>query len=164
MLKKALVALALFMLPVTGALAQTAGQSVMGFLLMPGNTYNGYTCPSSNVGPCFVQYGSSIPTGGGTATQIVEPYAGASTDISGTVAAGGVYQTAAAASATRKNCTIQNPSSATEALLVKFGTMTQPYSLGAGQSISSLNGVVTATDAITVTAATLGHAFAGTCQ
>jgi hypothetical protein len=68
MLKKALVALALIMLPVTGAFAQTAGQSVMGFLLMPGDTYNGYTCPSSNVGPCFVQYGDSIPTSGGAGT------------------------------------------------------------------------------------------------
>lgn len=164
MFKKALAIAAMILLPMTGALAQTAGQSVMGFLLMPGNTYNGYTCPSSNIGPCFVQYGSSIPTGGGSATQIVEPYAGASTDISGTVAAGGVYQTAAASSATRKNCTIQNPSSATEALLVKFGTQAQPYSLAAGQGISALNGVVVATDAITVTAATLGHAFAGTCQ
>lgn len=163
-MKKVLVALALFMLPVTGALSQTAGQSVMGFLLMPGQTYNGYTCPSSNIGPCFVQYGSSIPTGGGSATTTVEPYSGTSADISGTVTLGGTYQVAAAADTSRKNCTIQNPISATEALLVKFGTQAEPYSLAPGQAISALNGVVVATDAITVTAATTSHAFAGTCQ
>lgn len=74
MLKKALVALAL-MLPVMGASlpvhAQTAGQSVMGFYLMPGDTYDGYTCPSTNVGPCFIQYGASIPTTGGAGTSDV---------------------------------------------------------------------------------------------
>lgn len=74
MLKKALVALAL-MLPVMGAslpaYSQTAGQAVMGFYLMPGDTYDGYTCPSTNVGPCFVQYGDSIPTTGGAGTSDV---------------------------------------------------------------------------------------------
>lgn len=75
MFKKALVALALICAPASGAFAQTAGQSVSGFLLAPAGTYNGYTCPSSNVGPCFVQYGSSIPTtsSSGTITTITNP-------------------------------------------------------------------------------------------
>lgn len=105
--------------------------------------------------------GKSCDTGGGGT---VAPTGGTSTDISGTVISGGSYQTVAAASGTRKNCTIQNPVSATEPLNVKFGTMAQPYSLNAGQAISALNGVVVAQDAITLTATTNGHAYAGTCQ
>ena len=53
-MKKALVALALFMLPVTGALAQTASPSVMGY-------YSTSGCPGSTV-PCFIQYGATVPT------------------------------------------------------------------------------------------------------
>lgn len=89
---------------------------------------------------------------------------GLSTDISGTVTSGGTYQTVAAANSLRKNCTVQNPTMATEALNVKFGTMAQPYTLSPGQSISTNSGGTTATDAITVTAATTSHAFSGTCQ
>jgi hypothetical protein len=87
-----------------------------------------------------------------------------STDISGTVTSGGSYQTVAAANPTRKNCTIQNPTTASEVLNVKFGTMAQPYTLSAGQAISAVRGIVVATDAITVMGATTAHAFAGTCQ
>lgn len=94
----------------------------------------------------------------------VTPGSGYSTDVSGTVTLGGTYQTAVAANSSRRNCTIQNPADATEVLKVKIGTMAQPYILGAGQAISTLNGTFTARDAITVTAATTSHAFAGTCQ
>lgn len=87
-----------------------------------------------------------------------------STDISGTITVGGTFQTAAASSGTRNNCTVQNPSSATESLKVKIGTMAQAFELAPGQAISALNGNVVATDAITVTATTAGHIFAGTCQ
>lgn len=87
-----------------------------------------------------------------------------STDIGGTVTTGGSYQTVAAANQSRRNCTVQNPGNATEVLDVKIGTMAQPYVLNAGQGISSNSVGVDATDAITVTAATTGHAFAGTCQ
>lgn len=62
-MKKALLALALICAPVGGAFAQTAEQIVIGFLLMPGETYNGYTCPATNIEPCFVPYGDTIPTG-----------------------------------------------------------------------------------------------------
>lgn len=94
----------------------------------------------------------NVSTSGGGASD--------STDISGTVTLGGTYQQVAAASTARRNCTIQNPTTATEVLNVKLGTMAQPYTLSAGMSFSS--GV--ASDAITVTAATTSHAFAGTCQ
>lgn len=85
-------------------------------------------------------------------------------DVGGTVTLGGTYQTVAAQNSSRFNCTIQNPSGATEVLNVKFGNQTQPYVLGAGQAISSNNGVVNNTSTIQVTAATTSHAFAGTCQ
>lgn len=89
MFRKALATLAILMLPVTGAFAQTAGQSVTGFLLAQGSTYNGYTCPSTATSPCFVQYGASIPTSGGASTQDVnlKQVGGIATDI-GTGAAG----------------------------------------------------------------------------
>ncbi|HVZ60634.1 MAG TPA: hypothetical protein VG892_07595 [Terriglobales bacterium] len=89
---------------------------------------------------------------------------GTSVDVSGTITSGGTYQTAVAANPYRANCTIQNPADATEDLNVKIGTMAEPYVLAAGQALSTLNGSVNATDAITVTATTTGHAYAGTCQ
>lgn len=92
------------------------------------------------------------------------PTGASSSDISGTIASGGSYQTAAAANSNRKNCTLENPTTATEPLFIKFGTMAQPYSLNAGQAISALNGVVVATDAITVSATTTNHSYSGTCQ
>lgn len=97
------------------------------------------------------------------ATQVA-PVGVYSTDISGTVTVGGTYQQVAAANSSRKNCTIQNPSTATEALNVKIGTMAQPFVLAAGAFISTTNGTTTAIDAITVTATTTSHAFAGICQ
>jgi opacity protein-like surface antigen len=103
-------------------------------------------------------------SGPALAQTTVQPTTGFSTDISGTVTLGGTYQTVAAASNTRRNCTIQNPSSATESLSVKLGTMVSPYVLGAGQSFSTLNATVGANDAITLTATTTNHAFAGSCQ
>lgn len=62
MFRKVFLTLALVLLPVTGALSQTAAQSVTGFLLAQGSTYGSYTCPASATQPCFVQYGSSVPT------------------------------------------------------------------------------------------------------
>jgi len=112
MLKKALIALAL-LLPVMGASvpvsAQTAGQSVTGFLLMPGNTYNGYTCPSSNIGPCFVQYGSSLPVSG-TVTPS-NPVGITPTDRTITSATGS-SQTVMAANTSRHSLIIENTGNA----------------------------------------------------
>lgn len=88
-----------------------------------------------------------------------------STDISGTVTLGGTYQTALAANTARKGCLIQNPTTATEILSVKVGTMATAYSLpiGATFSCTSAGGLIV-TDAITLTAATTSHAFAGVSQ
>lgn len=60
MLRKALVVLT-FVVYATGASAQTAAQSDIGFLLAQGSTYGSYTCPASATSPCFVQYGASVP-------------------------------------------------------------------------------------------------------
>lgn len=159
-MKKLLVALAFLAASATGALSQTTASQVV-----PGSyATSGTNC---TVGPCFVPNGATNPlyvTGSSSSPTPVTPSGSTSTDISGTVTLGGSYQTVAAASSSRKNCTIQNPTTATEVLNVKFGTMTSPYTLNPGDSISALNGVVVATDAITLTAATTNHAFAGTCQ
>lgn len=163
-LLRAVLTAALALLPVSGSVyAQGASQaSVVATCGTPPNTYVAGTTRNLTQDTTGALCGNSTGGGGGTTT--VLPTGSTSTDISGTVASGGVYQTAAAASGTRKNCTVQNPSTATEPLLVKFGTMAQPYTLGPGFGVMALNGVIVATDAITVTATTTGHAFAGTCQ
>lgn len=106
----------------------------------------------------------TVSSGTPSGTQTVGPVKVIGSDISGTVTAGGTYQQVAAASLSRNNCTIQNPTTATEALLVKLGTMSSPFTLAPGQAISTLNGVVNDVDAITLTATTTAHAFAGLCQ
>ena len=64
MFRKLLLALALIVPTIGASYAQTAGQSVTGFLLLQGQTYGSYTCPSTQTYPCFVQYGSAIPVTG----------------------------------------------------------------------------------------------------
>jgi hypothetical protein len=97
-----------------------------------------------------------------------EPNAVNSTDFSGTIATGGSYQTAIAApvspAAMRRGCLIQNPTTASEVLNVKFGTMAQPYTLLPGDHIGCTIGSQVLQDAVTVMAATLGHAYAATAQ
>jgi hypothetical protein len=88
-----------------------------------------------------------------------------STDASGTVTLGGTYQTVVAASSTRKGCLIQNPSTATEVLSIKVGTMAAPFTVAAGGSFScAASGGLVVTDAITLTAATTAHAFSAVSQ
>ncbi len=111
---------------------------------------------NSNLGRIVTTLGSPAQAG---ASQ--PPFAATSTDASGSVTTGNTYQTAIASNGSRHDCLIQNPSTATEALLVKFGTMAQPITLAAGQSLTCNNGGVVATDAVTLTAVTTGHAFVG---
>jgi hypothetical protein len=87
-----------------------------------------------------------------------------STDASGTVAAGGTYQTVFAANAARRGCMIQNPPTATEALNVKLGTMAAPFVVPIGGAFRCDAGYLVVTDAITVTAATTAHAFSAVSQ
>lgn len=88
-----------------------------------------------------------------------------STDIGGTVTAGGTYQQILASSTTRRGCTVQNPVGATETLNVKVGAATTVYTLTPGGTFGcSQPGGLVISDAISVTAATTGHAFTGTSQ
>lgn len=101
-------------------------------------------------------------TGGGI---ITTPAGVTSTDASFTVTLGGTYQTVLAASATRKGCTFQNPSTATESVTFKFGTQTTAYTINPGQSIScNLSNGQVEQSLITATATTTSHAVAGTSQ
>jgi len=89
MFKKALLALA-FLASAMGAFlpgpafAQTADQAITGFLLAQGSTYNGYTCPSTQTHPCFVQYGSTLPVSGSFSATLsgFTPTAGATATLS----------------------------------------------------------------------------------
>jgi hypothetical protein len=94
----------------------------------------------------------------------VTPLGATSTDNSGTIAAGGSYQTIIAAGGTRKGCQIQNPTTATEVLNVKFGTMANPFTLLPGMSIGCNQGSLVLQDIVTGMAATTSHAFAATAQ
>lgn len=168
-LRHLLVSLVL-MLPVAEipAYAQTAGQSVVGFLLLPGNSYNGYTCPSANIGPCFVPYGSTLPISGNiTASFGILSVTGTNDSLSLTT--GGTAQQAIASNSTRKGCTIQNPGTSTdqgittaENAYVNFGgtagTTNGSFELLPGSSIScSPNGITTTGQSVSVIAATTGH-------
>lgn len=133
-MKKALVIVAMCLLPVTGAYAQTSGQAVMGFLLAQGSTYNGYTCPSSQTYPCFVQYGSSLPTGGGSssAPSFTKPalFTIVPLDVS-TVTTGGTAVTALTAGHKTAGGWLQNPASATQPLCInEIGTASGTSSSG----------------------------------
>lgn len=63
-MKKILLAIALSIAYTTCAVAQTAAQSDIGFLLLQGQTYGSFTCPATATSPCFVQYGSAVPVTG----------------------------------------------------------------------------------------------------
>jgi hypothetical protein len=87
MFKKALLALALLVSATGASFAQTSGQAITGFLLNQGSTYNGYTCPSSQPYPCFVQYGATIPVSGTFSATLAgfTPTAGATANVSDVV-------------------------------------------------------------------------------
>lgn len=149
MMKRLLGALALVL--ACPALAQSTATPTLPGYLSSSNHSCGQTA-------CWVGYGSSIPVTPGA------PAGATSTDISGTVTLGGTYQTVLAASATRKGCLIQNPTTATEILSIKVGTMASPFTVAAGSTFSCGGNGVVVTDAITLTAATTTHAFAGVSQ
>ena len=94
----------------------------------------------------------------------VTPLGVTSTDNSGTIITGGTFQSIIAASGTRKGCLIQNPTTATEPLSVKFGTMANSFTLLPGMSIGCNQGNMVLQDAVTGTATTTGHAYAALAQ
>lgn len=132
----------------------------------------GISAPSPNSGVVAGTVGvSNLPTtvdansgAAGASTLRVVPSSGVSTDASGTIATGGSFQTVFAASATRKGCLIQNPTTATEIISVKVGTMANPFTIPVGGTFSCAAGAFVISDAITATAATTSHAFAAVSQ
>lgn len=103
-----------------------------------------------------------VPTPVSTANPLTTaPISGALTDKSGTITTGGTAQTAAAANTSRKYLFIQNPSTAPGSLW--FSTVTT--AVAASPSIelvpgaSDATGVFCPTGAVSVIAATTGHAF-----
>lgn len=130
-------------------------------------TIAGTVCPTT----AQVSVGNGRPIvgtqTGGLCVQVssIAPAGSTSTDASGTVTLGGTYQTVLAASSARKGCLIQNPTTATEVLNIKVGTMASPFTIPAGGSFScSSPGGLVVTDLITLTAATTSHAFAAVSQ
>ena len=94
------------------------------------------------------------------------PYS--TTDASGTIASGGVFQTVFALNSSRHGCTIQNPTTATEILYVHADTGTatsaNSFTIPAGGTFNcAANGIVI-TDLVSVTGATTGHAFVAKSQ
>ena len=93
------------------------------------------------------------------------------TNLSGTVATGGTFQTLAAANAARKTCYVSNPANASEVLFVfvydgvASETTGHSISLAAGKSWdASLGGGATVlSNRIDVTATTSTHAFNAGC-
>lgn len=92
------------------------------------------------------------------------------TSASGTVTLGGTFQSVLASNAGRNGCTIENPTTATEALYVFFGpngsaTTAKAISLAAGSSVTcAVGGLAVATDNVSVTATTTSHAFVANSQ
>lgn len=86
----------------------------------------------------------------------------ASTDASGTVTSGGVYQTVVSSDPSRLGCQVQNPPTASENLSVKQGSTIFVLIPGATYTCSS--GPTVVTDTIQVTGATTGHAFIASYQ
>jgi hypothetical protein len=106
-------------------------------------------------------YSGPIPTGtNNIGTTIAQ---GTLTDASGTITAGGTAQVATAASANRKYLLIVNPLSATETLYFNFTTTAVAASpsiaLAAGDSYESDGSGFVSTEALSVIAATTGHAY-----
>lgn len=89
-------------------------------------------------------------------------------DASGTVTAGGSFQTVFSANPLRVGCFIQNPIAATETLLVHFqagsASTSNSANLSPGGSFNCMWGGVVVTGAVQVEAATSGHAFVAAGQ
>ena len=93
------------------------------------------------------------------------------TNSSGTVTAGGTFQTLFTANTSRRICYVQNPSSASENLAVfvydgvKSETVANSISLPAGQrwTVAQGDGGSVISNRIDVTATTNGHAFIAGC-
>lgn len=167
MIRKALAVLALLLLPV-GAFAQTAAQSDVGFLLAQGSTYGSYTCPSTAVMPCFVQYGATVPVSGTltpSGTQNVAPASRTPVTLDvKTVTTGGTAVTALTAGHRTFGGFLQNPPSATVNLCInEIGTAAGTTSSGDTTCIQpgAAYKLTPATTAVSVISSDSAHPFSG---
>jgi|GEM_PF-5166847 hypothetical protein len=94
--------------------------------------------------------------------------AAATTNLAGSISAGGSFQQIAASNTSRKSLTVKNPLTATEPLYVFLGstvsaTAATSIDLGPGDSYARTSGVVPS-DAVQVMAATTSHPFYADAQ
>jgi len=92
-----------------------------------------------------------------------QPLSVSTTDFSSTITTGGTAQVATAANTSRKSWCVQNPSTATELLYVRLNgtaSATTGTELTPGSQVCSVANLID-TSAISVFAATTGHAFKG---
>ena len=92
------------------------------------------------------------------------PYPSTASDHHGSVAVGGTFQEVFPFNQNRRGCVVQNPANASEDLYVYVGpigsaTTAASVDLQAGMSFNCNQDLVVATDQISVTSATGGHAF-----
>lgn len=138
--------LCLLLLAPLAAQAQTANQVTPGYLST--------TCPG--VGPCFMPYGSGVPTK--SATQTIVPL-----DVS-TVTTGGTAVTALAAGHRTAGGWIQNPSTATINLCInEVGTASGTTSAGSLTCIvpGQTYNLAAAAGAVSVISSDSSHPFSG---
>lgn len=115
--------------------------------------------------PAFTARCVAPDANGATPVTIAGPSAAVpSTNASTTVTAGGTYQTVFLGSTSRKGCSIQNPTTASEILSVRVKS-TAVFTLTAGSVFQCGSpGDIVISDLIEVTATTTGHAFTAVSQ
>lgn len=156
---------AYFALGTSNAVTATVGGSAY---LAPGactlvaqgaNTYVAAITATSDGTTLQAQTGTGTPLGcTGIAVTAYNP-----PDASSTVTTGGSFQQVFAANSARINCFVQNPTSASEPLYVHWTsatpTVANSASLGPGSSFTCAGPGTVVTGAVSVEAATTGHAF-----
>lgn len=145
------------------ALACLVFAALCALLYSPSAMAQGITQKVAVCNPAFV--GQCIkPDANGAIPTTLTAAAAPSTNASTTVTTGGTYQTVVAASTSRKGCTIQNPTTATEILNVRVKA-TAVFTIPIGGSFNcGAPGNLVISDLIEVTATTTGHAFTATYQ
>jgi len=110
----------------------------------------------------------SIPLPSDAAVVQTQPSPFPVTDASGTVTAGGTFQIVFAQNVARRDCAIENPTTATEALYVHADagspTTANSFSLAPGSTLNCQAYGILTPDQVQVTAATTGHAFVAKSQ
>ena len=140
-----------------------------GFVGVTGDTVA--TCGTPNTTPAVAQPGQVTIDQNGkacvnatvSASIAVAPVT--TTVTAPTVTTGGTFQSVLSSNASRNGCLVQNPVAATETLFVYFGTnasasTAKSISLSPGSAVTcAVGGLAVATDNVSVTATTTGHAL-----